>query len=140
MITNKTRAERGLAPYVSPKKDWDERTHVVPEVLVAMEPSSRAARRAQDMGRRVQAHKNQARATRAQFARAQREYNQIGVARVYLNLDGAHERSPHVARNVTARVYREADAVWSRDRIPWTGALKKVEGQLMNVATSAGLR
>lgn len=141
MITQKSRAERGLKPYVSPKKDWDAAVVTLePEVLVEKAPSSRKDRRSQATDRKVQARKNSARATRQWLEQRQGEYDTLGVARVYFNTDGAHERSPECARNATRRVHQAATTISQRDEIPWDRAIKVVEGDLLNVLTSAGLR
>lgn len=141
MITQKTRAERGLDPYVSPKKAWDPAVAVpAAEVLVEKEPSSRKERRAQATNREVTQRKSQKRATAQWLKQRHEQHNLLGIARVYLNTDGAHERSPEVAKNATARVHKAAEAVSQRDGIGFEQALKVVEGDLLNVATSAGLR
>lgn len=47
MIPHKTRAERGLAPYVSPRAAWDDGPErPEPVVLVAVAPSRRRELRA----------------------------------------------------------------------------------------------
>lgn len=137
----RTRAERGLEPYKSPKKSWDAAGPVsTHKVLVEREPSSRAARRALARARKADAREGQRRATKDWFAERQRHSNAIGVARCYFDVDGAHQRSPQACRNATARVHREAEQVSKRDGIPYTTALKKVEGQMLQLLTDAGLR
>lgn len=101
--------------------------------------SDRKWRRMQAVDRRVQARKNSRRATTQWLADRHRQHNALGLARVYLNTDGAHERSPEVAKNATARVHREAEAISKRDGIPWTQAIKVIEGDLLKLAQSAGL-
>jgi len=94
---------------------------------------TRERKRAQRAGA-ARSVKRGARRRGAQNHRQENErQNMIGVARVYLNVDGAHERSPQVAKNATKRVHDIADAISQRDGIPWTQAIKIVEGELMKL-------
>lgn len=105
-----------------------------------VEPTARKVRRVQATARKVGSRKRQKMATDRWFRERHQRHNALGIARVYLNTDGAHERSPEVARNATQRVHREAERISKRDGIPFTAAIKVVEGDLMNLAHSAGLR
>lgn len=140
MLQNKTRFERGLPPYESPCADWDQPIdRIPPELLKSVPASTRRERRARSADRRVTAKKAQRRATLASLKRRQEEQNMLGLARVYLNTDGAHERSPQVARNATRRVHDIAEAISERDGVPFTTSIKTVEGELLNLAQSAGI-
>lgn len=140
MLQNKTRAQRGLPPYQPPKKGWDiSPPRSAPEKLVEVSPSSRSAIRTQHAGRHATARKAQKRATAAALKRRNEEQDALGLARVYFNLDGAHERSPHLAANVKRRVQDIAEAISERDGVPFTTAMATVEGTLRGLVESAGM-
>ena len=108
-------------------------------------PSNRQHLRARSRDRSVMLAKSQARATRLQLKRSHDEQSALAVARVYLNLDGAHERSPELSRNVTRDVHRQAELLAKREGLEgweerFPGALKQLEGGLLTLATNAGLR
>lgn len=154
----KTRAERGLPPYESPKKDWDvtftggvvQNEKPTRQQLRAaardagerpeVRPSDRQHLRKRSRDRSVMLAKSSARSTRQQIKRTYDEQSALAVARVYLNLDGAHERSPQLSRNVTRDVHRQAELLAKREEIEFTAALKQLEGGLLTIATNAGLR
>lgn len=127
MIMNRTRAERGLQPYVSPKKKWDETLARSIEMLTSVPVSTRRQRRIRQADSRSTSKKSRRATARKAFDQRQFEANLVGIARVYLRGAGSGD----MRHNVTEHVYGIARARAAETGQSYDQSLKEVEGRLM---------
>lgn len=136
-LSGTPRAERGLGPYTSPKKEWDHPT-LAPtfELITTVEPSNRGNRGKRQRDLTAMGKKGNRKALQQRFAQHQMEQDFRGMARVRLLGRG----TPAMQENVAAAVYSMAVKEVGLDAHPneLNLAVDRIDGMLHDVADAYG--